>query len=534
MLAPNDILSEGVSFRLRSIDRLYLNLYQPLLQTPGQLYRFLCTVRGQPFASPALFGQMTRDFEARVERFAVNVGVPIVSFPRGADKEDIADAYFARAPEREGVIFIGTAQERASSWWGATRRDAAGLAFNYARRTVAVKHYYFYLRDRQWGRVFLKFCSYAPFGGRAYLNVHSWLKCQLRRRGIAFAELDNGLRSCADPALAQRLADGLGAVDIEGVLRRWLAVLPLPLGKGDQAAGYRYRPSLWQAELSHTLVFARSRDGRLWFEHAMRTQLDQGRPDRVQLIFGRRIIRRGPHPTPGLFRTRIITDGVDPSIELHYRRSKAKAYFKLGRALRIETTCNDTHDLGLGRSLSNIPQLLRKMRAINERTLGALSERAVPLAPTQALESVVLPTRTERGERAAALRFGDPRVMAIWSALCCVALLPAGFTNATLRALIAPLLGAPPAEYSARRMSYDLRRLVRKQVIARVAGTHRYVLSEDGRRLALTFAGTYRRILIPALGELVQGTPSDVPRPLSLAWRRLTSELDRFINSVAA
>lgn len=530
MLAPDAILADRVTFRLRSIDRLYLNLYQPLLQTPGQLYRFLCTVRGYPLPSPALFGQMTRDFAARVERFAAEQGIAIVSFPRGADKEDIADTYFAKVPAREGVIFIGVAQERASSWWGKPLRDAKGLDFSYARRTVAVKHYYFYLRDPHAGRAFLKFCSYAPFAGRAYLNGHSWLKCQLARRGIAFSELDNGLLEVADPAAAQRLADALGARDIEGVLARWLPKLPLPLTAADQAAGYRYRPSLWQLELADTFVFAHPRDGRLWFEHAMRTQLDLGRPSRVQLVFGRRVSRR----TPGLFRTRVITDGVDPSIELRYRRSTAKAYFKLGRALRVETTINDTHDLGLGRSLPNMLELRRKMQAINERFLAALGERAVPLAPAAAIERVVLPTRSESGARAPALRFGDPRVMALWSALCCVALLPAGFSNAMLRALVAPLLGAPRAEYSARRMSYDLRRLVRKQVIARVAGTHRYVLTADGRRLALTFAGTYRRILIPLLGELAHGRPGDPPRPLALAWRRLARELDRFIDTAAA
>jgi hypothetical protein len=529
MLAPQAIVADRVTIRLRSIDRLYLNLYQPLLQTPEQLRSFLCGVRGYPIASPALFGQIGRDFVARVERFAATEGIEIVAFPHGADKEDIADAYFARVPERQGVIFIGVAQERARSWWGTVRRAAQGLDCTFARRTVAVKHYYFYLRDPEWGRAFIKLCTFAPFGGRLYLNGHSWLKCQLAQRGIAFTELDNGLLECADPALAQRLADHLGAAAIERFLRRWLAKLPLPFTVDDQAAGYRYRPSLWQLELSDTYVFARPRDGRLWFEHATRAQLDLGRPERVQLIFGRRVSRR----TPGLFRTRLITDGVDPSIELGYRRSKAKAYFKLGRALRIETTINDTHDLGLGRSLRNLPELRRKMHLINTSFLAALSERAVPIAPAASLERVVLPTRTETGARAAALRFGDPRVMALWSALCCVALLPAGFSNQGLRALVAPLLGAPLADYSARRMSYDLRRLVRKQAIARLAGTHRYVLTEDGRRLALTFAGSYRRIVLPVLAELVPNTNS-TPRPLSRAWSRLSRELDHFIDGVAA
>jgi len=529
MLAPQAILADRVAFRLRSLDRLYLNLYQPRLQTSEQLRAFLCGVRGYPIASPALFGQIGRDFSARVERFAATEGVELVAFPRGADKEDIADGYFARRPERQGVIFIGVAQERARSWWGTVRRSAQGLDCAFARRTVAVKHYYFYLRDPAWGRAFIKLCTYVPFAGRLYLNGHSWLKCQLDRRGIAFTELDNGLLACADPGLAQRLADRLGASDIDGFLRRWLAYLPLPFTSGDEEAGYRYRPSLWQMELSDTFAFARPRDGRLWFEHAIRGQLDLGRPERVQLIFGRRVTRS----TPGIFRTRLITEGVDPSIEFGYRRSKAKAYFKLGRALRIETTINDTHDLGLGRSLSNLPELRHRMHTINTTFLAALAERAVPIAPAATLEQVVLPTRTDQGEQAAALRFGDPRVMALWSALCCVTLLPAGFSNKVLRALVAPLLGAPLADYSARRMSYDLRRLVRKQVIARVAGTHRYVLTEDGRRLALTFAGTYRRIVLPVLGEFAPAA-NTTARPLARAWCRLARELDRFIDGVAA
>jgi hypothetical protein len=173
------------------------------------------------------------------------------------------------------------------------------------------------------------------------------------------------------------------------------------------------------------------------------------------------------------------------------------------------------------------------MHTINTSFRAALSERAVPIAPAATLEQVVLPTRTEKGERATALRFGDPRVMALWSALCCVALLPAGFSNKMLRALVAPLLGAPLADDSARRMSCDLRRLVRKQVIARLAGTHRYVLTEDGRRLALTFAGTYRRIVLPVLGELAPN-PNRTPRPLALAWLRLARELDHFTGGVAA
>ncbi len=44
------------------------------------------------------------------------------------------------------------------------------------------------------------------------------------------------------------------------------------------------------------------------------------------------------------------------------------------------------------------------------------------------------------GQHAAALKFGDPRAMALFQALRLFCWLPQGFRNATLRELIAPAL----------------------------------------------------------------------------------------------
>lgn len=520
MPAPDAILADRVTLRLRSIDRLYLNLYQPRLQSAGQLRHFLRDVRGHPVPSPALFEQMTRDWVVRIERFAAEQDLPLIRFERGERKEERVRPLFEKAADREGVVAVGVAQERASSWWSSRAKGADPGAFG--RRTVFVLHHYLYLVDREWGPAFIKFCSYAPFGGKVWLNAHSWLKVQLRRHAIGFTELDNGLLACDDPEAAQRLADGLSVHDIEAFLARWLRRLPLPLSPADQAAGYRYQASLLQLEASETFVFDRPLDGRLFFEAAIRGHLDLGRPHEVGLVFGRRISRR----TPGEFRTRVITAGVDPSILIQYRRSKAKAYFKEGRALRVETTINDTRDLGIGRSLPNFDAVRSEAFAINDRLLGALRAPALHLAPAAELERICLPSRTPSGEPAPALRFADPRVVALWSALCCFALLPLGFTNKGLRALVAPLLGASLAEYTARRMSYDLRRLLRKGVIARRPGTHRYVLTQDGRGLAVLFTVTHGRIALPALAQL---RDPDAPTPLARRWRALTRDIDHLI-----
>jgi hypothetical protein len=119
--------------------------------------------------------------------------------------------------------------------------------------------------------------------------------------------------------------------------------------------------------VSRTQVFDRPLRGREFFEEVLRDQLDLGRPSRMQLLFDRKITRA----TPGRFRTRVITDGVVPSLHVEYKRCHIKQYCKEGRALRTETTFNDTYDFGVKRGLSNFAYLRTLGQRINTRLLTA-------------------------------------------------------------------------------------------------------------------------------------------------------------------
>jgi hypothetical protein len=122
--------------------------------------------------------------------------------------------------------------------------------------------------------------------------------------------------------------------------------LAQPVHPQDEEAGYRYELSILQAEFSLTQMLDRPVSGRIFFEQALHDNLDIGRPDQIGLVFDRRIIRKGRHATPGRFRTRVITAGVVPSLHVDYKNAKIKQYHKGGRALRTETTINDTRDFG--------------------------------------------------------------------------------------------------------------------------------------------------------------------------------------------
>src|SRR5213078_5253422 len=158
-----------------------------------------------------------------------------------------------------------------------------------------------------------------------------------------------------------------------------------------RAAGYRYQLSILQAEFALTQVLDRPLTGRCFFEEVIRENLDVGRPDQIQLIFNRQVTRR----TPGGFRTRVLTEGVVPSLHVDYKKSKVKQYHKEGQALRTETTINDTYDFEIGRSLSNLPALREIGFAANRRLLRVESLSHDCLIGEDQLHAVTSPVLVE-------------------------------------------------------------------------------------------------------------------------------------------
>ena len=160
--------------------------------------------------------------------------------------------------------------------------------------------------------------SYFPYTARLCINGHEYLKRQLARKGIDFEPLDNGVLACSDPKQAQTICDRLSAEKIDRFLRKWLRRLPHPFTAKDRQAGYRYDVSILQAEFALTQVLDQPVAGRVFFEQVIRENLDVGRPDKLQLIFNRRVQRN----TPGRFRTRVITRDVIPSLHVDYKNTR--------------------------------------------------------------------------------------------------------------------------------------------------------------------------------------------------------------------
>src|SRR5215831_14333040 len=407
-----DVLSEHVTLEVEGIDRMYLNVYQPRLQTDRGVAAFFRCHRGETFASSALMDPISKSFIAAVDRFVLQEQIPLITFATGQRKDDVAKEYHARSDGSERILFVGKAQEKTPVFRTEKRRNPdTGQAYPWiVRSTAMVNHFSFYGLDADFGPFFLKFCTYFPYNAKLCINGHEYVKRQLAREGIAFEALDNGILSCANPKRLQQLCDGLSAAKIDALLRKWLRRLPHPFTGRDRRAGYRYDVSILQAEFSLTQVLDRPLTGRIFFEEVIRENLDLGRPDQVQLIFGRRVTRQ----TPGRFRTRVLTEGVTPSLHIDYQRSRIKQYHKEGRALRTETTINDPRDFRLGKRLVNLPALRQVGFQANRRLLDVQRISQDCAVGEDAFRRVNEPVQID-GQRASALRFADAAVQALLS-----------------------------------------------------------------------------------------------------------------------
>lgn len=525
------LLRDHVSLTCRSIDRLFLQGYVPQLQSVGQVCRFLVG-RGYRIPSSAAFGRIGDAFVAELHRWAETNEIPVIHFAKGENKEATARPLIEAAAAQGGegrVVLMGIAQEKASVWrsWAAKGTErAAHPHMEWGRQMAFINHFYLYLWDPEWGPAFWKTNAYAPYPVWLWLNGHEWAKRQLERAGIGYVALDNGLRACADPVALQRICDGLGAGAVQRFFARWEHRLPSPFTAGDRSSGYGYELAFRQFEVSDTRVFDRPAAGRAFFEGVIRDHLDVGRPDQVALFFDRRISRR----TPGTFRTKVVTEGVDPQLSCYYRASRLKQYWKEGRALRTETVIGDTRDFGIGRRVcpTNWSALRAVGEAANTRLCDAQAADARPAPDMVTFDRVTRPSKTPDGLIAPGLRFGDPRVMALLSVLVGFGPLIAGFTNRNLCERLIALLGSV---YSARQATYDLRRLRRKGLIRRLPGRHRYLVTPLGRQVAVLFVKTYGRVLTPGLIAL---DPTLAPElaakdPLALAWRRFDRTFDDYI-----
>ena len=514
----------AIRFDYSCFDRLLLNGVIQVLQNPACVVGFLKEKRQAARVTPAYFKAISTDYHRFVQAFAEKRHVEILMPPKGVRREEWVEPFYQRLQGQAGMAVILKARANARVAVSFPRQgDHVELLNRF------VQQYYFYLQDRDFGRMFVRVCPYFPFSVRICLNGHEWLACRLRDEGIAFEQCANAFRTCADPARLQALSDRFSAADIEACAHRWLAQLvPFFTDRERRHQGFGYRLFVSQVEYCTNLIFeSRAALDRL-HDRLLDLNRSIGHPEKIAMIFGRRITKQ----TDAGLKTQILDHDLgQPVIRSEYKSSSVKQDARDNLVLRTETTSYHTPDLGVNKGVEHLPELRQTMTAANDRYLDVQHDVLETFVDRGQLNELRQPTVSPSGRRTPGLKLDDPRLLAVLQALTCFALLAGRgrFRTTDLHATAAEALGKTTETYTLGQLRYDLAKLRGKGLVERIAGTQVYRLPSQGYRIAVLYLKLFHRIYAPLTAGILDPVPWDdrLPPERRASLDRLYAAVDR-------
>ena len=317
------------------------------------------------------------------------------------------------------------------------------------------------------------------------------------------------------------VCDGLSAAKIDALLRKWLRPPAAPVSAADRKAGYRYDVSILQAEFSLTQVLDRPQTGRVFFEEVIRENLDIGRPDQVQLIFDRRVNRR----TPGRFRTRVLTDGVIPSLHVDYKRTRIKQYHKEGRHF-VPRPPSTTRATSASANASKILENCARS-ALRPTDVCSTSNASVTIA-----SSAKPPSRTCKnlhGERptCGGAAFRRSARAGSFTRSAAIPSRPGHIHQQGCTRASCSTAGKKPSQLSPGQITYDLRRLRLHGLTERIPKTHRYRITAKGLRTAIFYTGLYTRSLRTGLA-IISPSAANPELPIAKSIRAAETAVNKW------
>src|SRR5262249_13433376 len=328
--------------------------------------------------------------------------------------------------------------------------------------------------------------------------------------------------------------DQFAPAHIEACAHRWLAQLvPFFTDRERRHQGFGYRLFVSQVEYCTNLVFHdRAALDRL---HDRLLDLNRpiGHPDKVALIFGRRISQR---TDAGLKAQILDHDLGQPVIRSEDKSSSIKQYVRDHRVLRTETTSYHTPDLGVNKGIEHLPELRQTMAASNDRYLEVQQDVMETFVDRGQLERLRQGTVSPTGRRTPGLKLDDPRLLAVLQALTCFAFLAGRgwFRTTDLHQMAAEALGRTTETYTLGQLRYDLAKLRGKGLVERIVGTQAYRLPGQGYRIAVLYLKLFPRIYAPLTAGTLDPVASDnrLPPQRRASLDRLYTAVDRALSQL--
>ena len=485
------------------VDRIVLNAYYPLGHSPGGFRVWWRRWHGDSDAEldDAHLMRLPGRFARRVRAWAKANAVPVIECKAGERKHQIAEEYLAGHSVGPGVFMILVARARATVW---KVKRSAGVIGNLEKKTEYVNHYSFHIMDPAWGHLVVKMSGHPPFGAQVILNGHEYVACAAQAAGIGFIKEGNCFTGITDPDGLAQIAETLSQDAAIGRLGqacdRWICTACLVFGLDlaeQQASGFRYSYSVYQAEYSRNLIFASgARMDRVFGTVADRTRSRLDVPA-LRTLFG---VKKRPagtaEPSPKLAVV-IERPAYDLTLfKVHFGLLTLKGYTKGERVLRFEAIVHNTKTLKTGRGLEKFPEIVARLAGMAGRFCTMLDCVDTGFIPGGMLDELPLPSQIG-ATRTGGIDLNKPRSRAVLAAALALAIAPGGFTVADFAAKVRDMTGQ--AGYTIRNAAYDLRKLRGKHLAGKPGRSRRYFISPGAARIISALLTLRDQVIAPLL-----------------------------------
>jgi hypothetical protein len=415
-------------------------------------------------------------------------------------KEDFARQIAEQDRISEGLICVLSCIEPCRSIEVRRNRELKRLQIHCTQRQCL--HYYFYLLHPVFGFMHVRLQTWFPFTLHVCVNGREWLARLLDQAGIGYVRRENCFVHVEDIPAAQALFNQQLRVNWQQQLQE-LTDRCHPCHSSITACWPKvnYYWSVDESEWASDVMFRSQQALAQLYPRLIRHGICTfSSPDAMRFL-GRKVPNHGH--VRGSFQGEVISDLKHRPEGLRVKHRVAgnsiKMYDKQGSVLRIETTVNDPHDFRVYREKENdhsgrqdwhilrkgIADLHRRAQvsqAANERYLNALAT----VEDTQSVGELardVCQRVNSKGRRARALNPLSDEDAPLLQAVARGEFAINGFRNRDLRVL---LYGSQADSDKQRRsdagkITRKLQLLKAHQLIRRVNGTHRYLLTKRGQ-----------------------------------------------------
>ena len=532
------LFADFLSFVYHCFDRIVIHGYLSGLSRPEQVVYFFRQVLGIPVVSKEVLSQRTNDYRDWVEAYARNHKIPIEWAEKGTRKEDYVLPALRRMEKKNayGVYFIFKSMEQGRTFRISVPRFPTKdpnhriLAHQRSRFT----HYYFYIRDAVLGPIIVRVASFFPFPATYWLNGHSFIEQELKRKQIGFRKNDNAFLAVDHVAELQAAADRLSAEIIGKQLDYWTFLLGPKFSKKERSQMNLSRfYAIAQIEYCRNFIFKRHFPIYKIFERSCELGLWRLTAHRISEIFGVRLNQR--------LRGKLAT--VIEQIEhghhvfrAYWKNSFLKQYEKFSRFLRNELCSNNLRDFGLKKGLNHLDAVRKRFQTITDRFADCQAQWLNVHVDFPLLQRLALPV-TIGTVRYPGIKIHETRIIRLLEVLLHGGTNMGGWNAKQIHQAVLTTFDLSAKTYGLNQLRYDLRKLKGHGLLEREGHRYAYRLTAKGLQVALLFLFFHKRLCGPLANSRFHHKPDPASRPnskLEAAYHKADKAIQEIVDLLAA